>query len=215
MQVKILKAIEEKTVRPLGGRSERSVDVHVVAATNGDCEAMVRAGSFREDLYYRLCVVVLHAPPLRERGDDVLLLARRFLAELSERYRVVPKGLAPEAERAIVGYPWPGNIRELHNLLDRAVLFSEGSTIGALALGLPASSPGWLRFAVRADGQVEVDLPDSGIQLEELERALIVEALRKSGGRQSGAARLLGLSRDTVRYRVEKFAIDPAIARDS
>ena len=214
IQVKILKAIEEKTIRPVGGRADRKIDVAVVAATNSDLEDMVRAGTFREDLFYRLSVARLSVPPLRDRGDDVALLARRFLIELAQRYRVPEKRLTPDAEAAIARYSWPGNVRELRNTLDRAVLFSEGDLIDARALALPdgaaamASAPG----AAATNG--EFVIPEGGLQFEDLERSLLVQALKKSGGSQTGAARLLGLSRDTLRYRLEKFGIDAASVRE-
>ncbi len=214
-QVKLLKAIEEKTIRPVGGNVDRFVDVHVIAATNTDLEEMVSAGKFREDLYYRLRVAVLHAPPLRERGDDLPFLAHRFLFEICERYRVPPARLAPDAEAEIRRYPWPGNIRELRNTLDRAVLFSEETTITISALGLPTPGSGWMRWRIDRSGAPEVELPDGGIQFEELERAVILAALRKSGGRQIDAAKLLGMSRDTLRYRIEKFGIDLATLKTS
>jgi DNA-binding NtrC family response regulator len=207
VQVKILKAIEEKMVRAVGSRTEDAVDIQIVAATNRDLEAAVEEGSFREDLFYRLRVAPLVVPPLRERGEDVLLLARRFVAELVARYRLGEKRLTASTESAIRTYRWPGNVRELRNTLDRAVLFSEGDLIDAEALGLPgAKTPG---LSMRADGgaDLEIEIPEGGIRFEDVERALLVSGLRKAGGSQTEAARLLGLSRDTLRYRMEKFGI--------
>ncbi len=209
-QVKLLKAIEEKTVRPVGGRTEDIVDIQVVAATNSDLEATVANGSFREDLFYRLRVAPLVVPPLRDRGDDVARLARRFVAELATRYRSGVKRLSAAAEAALVAYRWPGNVRELRNTLDRAVLFSESETIEPAALGLP----GEIRSAglvLRRDetGGLDIELPPGGIRFEDLERALLLSALRQSDGSQTEAARLLGLTRDTLRYRMEKFGIPP------
>jgi len=217
IQIKILKAIEEKTIRPLGARSDRKIDVHIVAATNSDLEEMVRAGAFRQDLFYRLSVARLEVPPLRTRGEDVLLLAGRFVHELARRYRVPAKTLTPDAEAAIRRYPWPGNVRELRNTLDRAVLFADGDLLDARALALPDVRGDGAAPTVRAtsDARVEVEIPDGGLDFEELERTLLVQALRKSGGSQTGAARLLGLSRDTLRYRLEKFAIDVAATRET
>mgnify|MGYP000086894299 CR=1 FL=1 len=214
IQVKILKVIEEKTIRPLGGRSDRKVDVQIVAATNSDLEDMVRAGTFRQDLFFRLSVARLQVPPLRDRGADVLTLAKRFLAELTRRYRVPERRLTADAEAAIGLYAWPGNVRELRNTLDRAVLFGEGDALDARTLSLPDAGPSGV--SVRADGagRVEVEIPEGGMQFEELERALLLQALRKSGGSQTAAARLLGLSRDTLRYRLEKFGIDVAAMRE-
>jgi DNA-binding NtrC family response regulator len=211
-QVKILKAIEEKTVRPIGGRIDRVIDVQIIAATNSNVEQMVRAGTFREDLYYRLCVARLEVPPLRERGEDIIVLARRFLGELTHRYRVAPKRLNEDAEAAMRSYPWPGNVRELRNTLDRAVLFTEGDVIDRNALGLPAAASSPVRVQVGPGGRFEVEIPECGFQFEDLERTLLVKALKKSGGSQSGAARLLGMTRDTLRYRMEKFGIDASAA---
>jgi two-component system, NtrC family, response regulator AtoC len=214
MQVKILKVIEEKTVRPVGGGSARTIDVQVIAATNGDLETMVRHGTFREDLYYRLCVAHLVVPPLRARGADVTVLARQFVRELCGRYRLPEKGLSPEAERCILQYAWPGNIRELRNTLDRAVLFGEGGPIGPAALGLPETGSAEIKLGVDERGEVRLQIPDGGIVFDAVERALLVEALRRSGGSQSGAARLLGMTRATLRYRLEKFGIESAPPRE-
>ena len=208
IQVKILKALEEKTVRPLGGRAERAVDIQVVAATNADLEKMVREGTFREDLYFRLRVAALAVPPLRERGQDLLVLAERFIAELAANYRLPPRPLAADAREVMLSYPWPGNVRELRNTLDRALLFGEGDAISAAALGLPGSSRAGPARPAAGAGGLPIDIPDEGLSFDEVERALLESALRKAGGNQSQAARLLGMSRDTLRYRLEKFGID-------
>jgi DNA-binding NtrC family response regulator len=207
VQVKILKAIEEKTVRSVGGRNEDHVDIQIVAATNGDLDAAVKAGTFREDLFYRLRVAPLVVPPLRDRGDDLLLLTRMFLEELASRYRMAPKKLSAAGEAAIRGYRWPGNVRELRNTLDRAVLFSETSEICPASLSLPTVKGVAVAVAPDRGEGFEVTIPDGGVRLEDVERALIVSGLRKAGGSQTEAARLLGISRDTLRYRMEKFGI--------
>ena len=206
-QAKVLKAIEEKTVRPVGGRAERRVDVQIVAATNGDLAAMVQAGQFREDLFYRLQVAPLHVPPLRERGDDVLLLAQALLRDICAGYRLPMRTLAPAALTALRAHRWPGNVRELRNTLDRAVLFGKGAEIDAAALALPVA-PTPTRVYVAPDARFEFEIPDGGLVFEDLERAFIVAALRKAGGSPAGAARLLGMTRDTMRYRIEKFGIE-------
>ena len=207
IQVKLLKAIEEKSVRPVGGRSERPIDVQIVAATNSDLESMTRAGTFREDLFYRLRVAPLDVPPLRERGDDIDLLADTVLAELTLRYRAPGRALTPEARERLRSYPWPGNVRELRNTLDRAVLFGKGTQIDPAALALPVA-PTPTKVYVAPDARFEFEIPDGGLVFEELERAFIVAALRKAGGSPAGAARLLGMTRDTMRYRIEKFGIE-------
>jgi DNA-binding NtrC family response regulator len=206
VQGKILKAIEEKRVRPVGGRSDRAVDIQIIAATNSPLAEMARAGTFREDLYYRLQVAPLDVPPLRERGGDLLLLADTFLRQIAHQYRSPIRGFTAAARRAIETYRWPGNVRELRNVIDRAVLFCDGDEIDVAALGLPgpAAAAGAAPVAFSLE---TLEIPDAGIRLEEVERGLIQAALRKTGGNQSEAARLLGLSRDTLRYRIEKFAL--------
>jgi DNA-binding NtrC family response regulator len=208
LQVKILKAIEDKTVRPLGARAERKVDIQIIAATNADLEAMVAAGTFREDLYYRLRVASLRVPPLRERGDDVLLLAEQFIADISRSYRTPPRPLSEAAKQLIRSYRWPGNVRELRNTLENVVLFAEGEQIDAAAFGLPQGATAATPLRVAGQAGFQIEIPDEGLRFEELERALIVSALAKADGSQSGAARLLGMSRDTLRYRMEKFQIE-------
>ena len=212
-QAKILKAIEEKRVRPVGGRAERVVDVHIVTATNSDLSVMVRAGQFREDLYYRLQVAPLHIPPLRERGDDVLLLASTLLRDICATYRLPARTLTAAGLDAVRHYRWPGNVRELRNTLDRAVLFSDAEAIGPAALGLPGNAEP-AGTGVSAGDVFNFEIPDAGVRFEDIERALLVSALRKAGGSQSAAARLLGLSRDTLRYRMEKFGIEGASERE-
>jgi DNA-binding NtrC family response regulator len=209
VQVKILKAIEEKEIRPVGGRTARRVDTQIVAATNSDLQREVRAGTFREDLFYRLRVAPLVVPPLRERGDDILLLAHTFADELVCRYRLAPKTFTPEAERMLRTYHWPGNVRELRNTLDRALLFADGTSIEAAGLGLPRNGRASAAPTVDTSrpGGLAIEIPDGGIRFDDVERAMIVGALRKAGGNQREAARLLGLTRDTLRYRMEKFGI--------
>jgi len=208
LQVKILKAIEEKKVRAVGSRSEQTVDTQIFAATNGDLQEMVEQGSFREDLYYRLRVANLEIPPLRQRGADILVLADVFLAELSETYRL-KRFLTDDARATISAYRWPGNVRELRNTLDRAVLFSESEAIDSAALGLPSARAASIPLEKDASGALSIEIPDEGIDFDVLERELISSALRKAQGSQTKAAKLLGLSRDTLRYRIEKFSIDP------
>lgn len=206
VQAKILKVIEEKSVRQLGASTEQSIDVQIIAATNRSLEDLVRDGQFRDDLMYRLRVASLSIPPLRERGGDVLLLARKFLGDFARQYRRGPLTFSPQAEAAIAAYAWPGNVRELCNTLDRSVLFADSNEIGTLELGLPGMGAGQLRFGGGA-AEPHIEIPDAGLRLEDVERALIVSALRKAQGNQIQAARLLGLSRDTLRYRIEKFGI--------
>jgi two-component system response regulator AtoC len=206
LQLKFLKVIEEKVVRRLGATAARRVDVQIIAATNRDLEAAVRLGEFREDLYQRLAVAVIRIPPIREREGDAVQLARAFLADACRRYGVPPRTLAPDAETAIAGYAWPGNVRELSNTMERAVLFSDTEPVPADDLGL-ASTGARVRLAIAPSGTVQIDFPERGLSLESVERSLIAMALEKASGNVSAAARLLGITRDTLRYRMEKFGL--------
>jgi DNA-binding NtrC family response regulator len=206
LQVKLLKAIEDRSVRRLGGLRQKSIDVRIVAATNRDLDRAAQEGSFRSDLFYRLKVLTLVLPPLRERPEDVVPLARHFLAEIGRRYRRARR-LTPDAEARLRGYGWPGNVREVANVIERAVLLHEGDDIGPDALGLPAFARGGTAVEVGGGGGVKVDFSQGGLSLSELERTLIVEALRTTGGNRRRAALLLGISGETLRYRMEKYAL--------
>jgi DNA-binding NtrC family response regulator len=213
LQVKLLKAIEEKSVRRVGGLRAKTVNVRIVAATNRDLEAAVAAGEFRADLYYRIKVLTIEVPPLRERGTDVVLLARHFLARAARQYRLPPRELTAEAEAALLRYTWPGNVRELAHLMERVALLHRGSRIGADDLGLPrARTDG--SVVVEAGKGTRVDFSGGGIVLDEVERTLIVEALGAAQWNRARAAQLLGISTDTLRYRMEKHQLrrppDPA-----
>jgi DNA-binding NtrC family response regulator len=206
LQAKFLKVVEEKTVRRVGASSGRTVDVQVIAATSRNLEAAVDAGEFRQDLYQRLAVAVVRVPPLRERGDDAVVLGRAFLERAARRYGLPPRHLARDAEDALRGYGWPGNVRELQNVMERVVLFTDDDPVTAAALALPAAS-GPTTVGVAPGGDVRIELPDEGVSLEAVERALLVTALERAGGNQSKAARLLAVSRDTLRYRMEKYGL--------
>ena len=207
LQAKLLHAIEARVVRRVGGTQERAVDVHLIAATNRDLEAAVRLGEFRDDLYQRLRVAELRVPPLRERAGDAVLLARGFLERICRRYGAPARTLSPAAAGALQSYGWPGNVRELANTLERAVLFSDAEPIEPADLGLPADggAPGVVQAG--PSGEVRIESPESGLSREAVERALLAAALAKANGNQSGAARLLGISRDTLRYRLEKYGL--------
>ncbi|MGH7895161.1 MAG: sigma-54-dependent transcriptional regulator [Candidatus Binatia bacterium] len=206
LQAKFLKVVEEKTVRRIGATAARAVDVQVVAATSRDVEAAVQLGEFREDLYQRLSVAVLRIPPLRERQGDAVQLSRIFLEQASRRYAMAPRRLSAAAEEVIGSYGWPGNVRELQNAMERVVLLTDSDPVTAEDLGLgKAAAPAAIGAA--PGGEVRIDLPDAGLSLEAVERALLVAALERSGGNQSKAARLLAVSRDTLRYRMEKYGL--------
>jgi DNA-binding NtrC family response regulator len=205
LQVKLLKAIEDKSVRRVGGLRPRAVDVRIVAATNADLEQAVREGAFRADLLYRLKVMTLTLPPLRERREDIVPLARHFLADVARRYRR-PRRLSPDAEARLEQYGWPGNVRELANVIERAVLLHEGDEVGPADLAITASPRAEAPVDVGTGG-VRVDFSQGGISLGGLERTLIVEALKATGGNRRRAAELLDISMETLRYRIEKHGL--------
>ena len=199
LQAKILRALQERTVDRVGGVKQVELDVRVIAATNRDLEREVREGNFREDLYYRLSVVILHMPPLRERKDDIPLLAEHFL----KKFR--PKGsdvrLAPDTLALLSIYGWPGNVRELENVMERASILTRGDTI------TPADLPEKLSKRTAGAAGVLLNLPDDGVSLEELEKALIIKALDKHKGNQTRAAEYLRITRPTLIYRMEKYGL--------
>jgi DNA-binding NtrC family response regulator len=204
LQVKLLRALQEREILRVGGTERIRIDVRIVAATNHDLEKAVREGRFREDLYYRLNVIPVALPPLRDRRTDIPLLVEHFIAKHAGAR---PRAMSDDALKTLMAYDWPGNVRELESVIERALLLGEGERI--LTADLPA--------AVRAGfgtrrGLLDLDVPESGIDLEELERSLIVKAMQKSGGNVTRAARLLGLSRRTLQYRLEKIqgALDGA-----
>jgi DNA-binding NtrC family response regulator len=206
VQVKLLKLLEEKKVRRLGGVREQQVNVRIVAATNRDLASMVREGSFRADLYYRLRIVQVMAPPLRERGDDVLLLARQFVAQQAARYGRGGLTLGADAERALCAHRWPGNVRELRNAIEQAVLLAQGATIGANQFAFCADTAPARHTPDSRSGNA-THLPQDGVNLSEVERSMLEKALSTTGWNVTRAARLLGMSRDTLRYRMDKHQI--------
>lgn len=215
LQAKFLKVLDEKMVRRVGSTAARRVDVQIIAATNRDLEAAVRLGEFREDLYQRLSVAVVRIPPLRERDGDAVRLAHALLKAACARYGTRPRQLSPEAEEAIAHYSWPGNVRELANATERVVLFSDDDPVRAEDLGIASVPQAGGRIGTAPSGAVEIDFPEGGLSLEAVERALLERALQKASGNQSAAARLLGISRDTLRYRMEKFDLGSEAPTDA
>ena len=203
LQAKLLKLLEEHSVRRLGSVREQRVDVRIVAATHRPLDQLVREGRFRADLYFRLRVVELELPPLRERGDDILRLARAFVATHAARYGRPTPALLPGAEAALLAHRWPGNVRELRNLLEQAVLLCTGPAIDAGDLALRAGVP---EAEARTGEAVERDGAEVG-RLPDIERRALQRALARTGGNVSRAARELGISRDTLRYRIGKHGL--------
>jgi DNA-binding NtrC family response regulator len=206
LQAKLLRVLENFRVRRLGALQDRQVNVRIVAATNRDLDQLVEAGRFRSDLLYRLRVFQINIPALRERGDDVLLLARRFAAQMAQRYgKPAPVLDAPACER-LRTHPWPGNVRELRNVMERAVLLCRTGTLGAddLALG-PRPAPALPRPAPGEAARPPA--PAAGASLEAVERQHLLQALEQSHWNVTRAARRLDISRDTLRYRIEKHGL--------
>jgi DNA-binding NtrC family response regulator len=202
-QAKLLKLLEDKTVRRLGGLREQRVDVRIIAATNRDLERMVRDGKFRADLFFRLRMIQIHLPPLRDRGNDILALAQTFLAQQGARWGKPNLRFSADAEELLLRYSWPGNVRELRNTLEQTVLLAQGDLIRDKQIPLchtlsPTDPP--------SPADKIVVLPETGVNLEDVERTLLAQALKNTGWNVSRAARLLGLTRDTLRYRMEKYA---------
>lgn len=200
MQVKLLRVIQEKAIRPVGHPSEIPVDVRVLSATHNDLGELVAEGSFREDLYYRINVIDVDVPPLRERGNDVLLLAHHALQRLAEAQGVRPPRLTKDAQAALSAYRFPGNVRELENILERALTLCAGDEIGVNDLQLRAEQPTATR---------PVDTAATlGTHLEVIERDTIVKALEQTRYNKTAAAKLLGITFRALRYRIKKLNIE-------
>ena len=204
LQAKLLRFLEDKTFKRVGGVADIHVDVRVVAATNRHLEDEVKKGRFREDLYYRLNVLPIVLPPLRSRADDIPALVHYFVDAYNTEFRKRVRGVSDEAMRRLKAYGWPGNIRELRNAVERAMLLVDGDELTADQF--PAAA------GVGARLTEGVELPPTGIDLEQLERSLVVQALERSGWNQTHAAAMLGLNRDQIRYRIEKFKLEKRAA---
>jgi transcriptional regulator with PAS, ATPase and Fis domain len=197
LQAKLLRFLEERTFKRVGGLADIRVDVRVVAATNRDLEDQVKAGRFREDLFYRLQVMPVVLPPLRERTGDIPLLVKHYIERYNREFRKHVRGLLPEAQTLLNQYRWPGNVRELRNAIERAMLLADRAWLGAEDFATLSRNTSSAPFR----------LPPEGVNLEEVERQLLVQALERAGGNQTQAGCLLGINRDQVRYRIEKFGI--------
>jgi transcriptional regulator with PAS, ATPase and Fis domain len=198
LQAKLLRVLEEKSFKRVGGAADIRVDVRIIAATNRNLEDQVAKGAFRSDLYYRLNVLPIRLPALREHADDVPGLVKFFVDAFNAEFKKRITGVSAAAGVLLETYGWPGNVRELRNVVERAMLLVEGTRLetrdfGALTAGPASGDP--------------FDLPAAGVDLEDLERSLVSQALRRAGGNQTKAAALLGLNRDQIRYRIEKFGL--------
>jgi two-component system response regulator PilR (NtrC family) len=206
LQAKLLRVLQEREVRRIGGKVDIKIDVRMIAASNRDLAAMVRAGTFREDLYFRLQVIEVQVPPLRERSEDIPLLIEHFYRRASGGLQWQPENITPEALQLLLGYPFPGNVRELENLVERAVVLG-GNTITAASLPSGVATGTFQRRGV-GEGLI----PDGGLDLEsllnDLERTYLEASLKLSDGVKKRAAELLGLSFRSFRYRLAKFGMD-------
>ncbi len=200
LQAKLLRFLEEKTFKRVGGLGDVRVDVRVVAATNRNLEEEVKAGRFREDLFYRLQVMPIALPPLRERTGDVAFLAAFYIDRFNSEFRKRVRGLSPAALEVLEQYGWPGNVRELRNAIERAMLLVERDRL----------EPEHFTTLTRTVVPTQFRLPAEGVNLDEVERQLLTQALERAGGNQTQAAQLLGINRDQVRYRIEKFGLTKA-----
>ena len=198
LQAKLLRFLEEKAFKRVGAANDIHVDVRVIAATNRNLDEAVAKGRFRSDLFYRLNVLPIALPPLRSHVEDVPVLAAYFVDSFNREFRKSVLGATPASVRLLQSYGWPGNVRELRNVIERAMLLSEGDRLE------PADFAALRLSTVAGDG---FELPATGLDLEQLERSFVVQALKRSGGNQTKAAALLGLNRDQIRYRIEKFGL--------
>lgn len=202
LQAKLLRVLEEKSFRRVGGLHDIRVDVRVIAATNRNLDEEVKSGRFRQDLFYRLNVLPIALPPLRQHLDDVPALLAFYIDGFNREFRKNVKGVSPAALKLLQGYGWPGNIRELRNAVERAMLLTSGTWLE------PADFP----LASHGTSPVGFELPAHGVDLEALEHSLVVQALERCGGNQTRAAALLGMNRDQIRYRIEKYGLAKPIS---
>lgn len=204
LQAKLLRVLEEQSFRRLGGLKDIQLNLRVIAATNRNLREAVANGQFRQDLYFRLNVIHITIPPLRERREDILALSRFFVQLYNQKFKRNIDGLLPEATKLLMEYDWPGNVRELRNAIERAMILEESRQI------TPASLPVFLNdrrvtAAAASGGEAPTVIPDAGMSLAEHEKMLLAQALAKSNGNQTQAARLLHITRDTLRYKMKKF----------
>jgi two-component system, NtrC family, response regulator AtoC len=199
LQAKLLRFLEEKTFRRVGGVSDIEVDVRVIAATNRDINKLLEEGKFREDLYYRLNIIPIDLPPLRDRGDDITMLAEYYVDVFAREFKRDVRSLSPPAVEKLMSYTWPGNVRELRNIIERSVLLCKQPTIGPDDLVLGRGGPEHQSYSI--------DLPPGGISLQTVEEQLVRQALAQTGDNQTKAAKLLHLSRDQLRYRMERYGL--------
>ena len=221
LQAKLLRVLEDQIIRRVGGVRDMQVDVRVIAASNRDLERAVRESSFRQDLYYRLAIISIFIPPLRDRKEDILPMVDFFMERYNRKFKKSIHSITEDTRRLLMKHDWPGNVRELKNAIERAMILEEGASLTAAYLpfavgqqptGLTAfemSSPQNAPAVTLPNGRSlpRLSIPDGGTSLEEVERALVELALEQSNGNQTHAARLLDISRDALRYKLKKFGL--------
>jgi transcriptional regulator with PAS, ATPase and Fis domain len=202
MQAKLLRAIQEKEIRRVGGKVNIPLDVRILAATNRELEQEIKKGSFREDLFYRLNVIRIDLPALRERGNDVKTLTEFFIKKFSQASGIAMDGISKPALKLLMNYTWPGNVRQLESVIERSVLMAESNIIEPDDLSAEITAHASLA------GGILIDLPPEGIDFESLEKSLIIKAMERADWIIGKAAPLLGMSYKTLQYRLEKFEIE-------
>jgi DNA-binding NtrC family response regulator len=221
LQAKLLRVLEDQVIRRVGGVRDIQVDVRVIAASNRDLEREVREGRFRQDLYYRLAIISIFLPSLRDHKEDILPLVEFFLAHYNKKFRKSVQGISEETRRLLLNYDWPGNVRELKNALERAMILEEGNLLkpddlpfsvasgrsGPVLNSQPAAGPAELQPAPGKRRLPPLSIPEGGTSLEDIEHALVELALQQSHGNQIKAAKLLNISRDALRYKMKKFGL--------
>ncbi len=205
MQAKLLRVLQEGEIQRVGSDAHLPVDVRILAATNRDIEKMISEGAFREDLYYRLNVFELKTPPLRERVEDIPILAQNFLKRFSEKNRKLVKGITPQAMDLLVRYSWPGNVRELENAMERAVILLQGDYVSAVELPLPLQSLAQKEDDAQARSLPATDANGANASLADMEKEIVLQKLQEAGGNKSEAARRLGITRRTLKLKLKKY----------
>ena len=219
LQAKLLRVLEDQVIRRIGGLRDTQVDVRVIAASNRDLEKAVREGQFRQDLYYRLAIIAIFIPPLRDRKEDILPLVDFFIDRYNRRFRKSIRGLTNETRHMILGHNWPGNVRELRNTIERGMILEEEAFLRSMYLPFSVGESGGRTLFERtspadggrklANGRALPRLysPEGGTSLEELEHSMVELAMSQANGNQTNAARLLDISRDALRYKLKKFSM--------
>jgi two-component system, NtrC family, response regulator AtoC len=219
LQAKLLRVLEDQVIRRVGGVRDMQVDVRVIAASNRDLEKAVRENAFRQDLYYRLAIIAIFIPPLRDRKEDILPLVEFFIERYNWKFKKSIRGITDETRRLLLGHNWPGNVRELKNSIERAMILEEEPLLRPAYLPFSVAESGGLTAFERtspsdgaqslANGRTlpRLYIPEGGTSLEEVERSMVELAMRHANGNQTHAAKLLDISRDALRYKLKKFGL--------